>query len=349
MAQAYGDHLFHSRRWRLIDEKKFSESKFHVGLGVDGGDLAHITKRGALVCDTLLLSHGGEGGMHHIGGISRPRDTYGFLWNPFHDVWKSNSLYMRCPDPAALGQWIIDAEPLLRAGIAWYLPAYSIQVSRRESLSFESYNQQLQMAQIDGREAPELSWVSQEDEAVPTALDFLVSSGKAIEQSESQPLKSQVVRPVLEISLPFVDGVGLRDFSEITVNEFGAYAGFQGFLRQAFLELDEGLQAVQSERELVKIGHRIEEEVRGVQSQMNSVRRKRAVSITGAAIGTVSATLVAVYGPVFEQAVMILGAAGAGGVWGIIQSVADNSPQVLRENKWYYVWALAKQSDRYGL
>ncbi|MBV2363887.1 hypothetical protein ACFPZ0_22520 [Streptomonospora nanhaiensis] len=46
---------------------------------------------------------------------------------------------------------------------------------------------------------------------------------------------------------------------------------------------------------------------------------------------------------------MILGAAGAGGIWGVIQGAAENSPRQLREDRWYYVWVLARRSNVYGL
>ena len=55
---------------------------------------------------------------------------------------------------------------------------------------------------------------------------------------------------------------------------------------------------------------------------MSQARRRRAVGATGAAIGTVSAVLVAVYGKTLADAV----AAGAsGGVRQVIQAAADNT------------------------
>ncbi|MBT2420251.1 hypothetical protein J7F01_13225 [Streptomyces sp. ISL-22] len=213
-------------------------------------------------------------------------------------------LSMRCPDITALGTWLTEAEPLLRAGLAWYLPRYA--VTRQTSLL-----------------SPD-SVQTHHPMPVASALDFLVQSGRAVSESSvcpPHPLKSAVVRPGLTMDLPFLEGVRMADFSKITVEEFESCKAFQSLLRQEFLSLDTALNA--------------------------AVRRKRAVAVSGAVVGTIGASLVAVYGPAFQTAVAALGAAGASGIWGIVQSAADNSPRTLRDSPWFYVWILARNSERY--
>jgi hypothetical protein len=107
--------------------------------------------------------------------------------------------------------------------------------------------------------------------------------------------------------------------------------------------MDMALNAVQSDRELLKLGLQIKDHVRSVHSEMETARRKRAVSVTGAMIGSVGAILVAVYGPALEAAIAAIGASG--GVWGIIHATTENNTRALREDKWYYVWALAEKSN----
>lgn len=301
----------------------------------------HITKRAALVSDTLLLSHTGAAPAHRLSTLSHRRtsgprgarmvtvgDREGAGGIEYMDTYEF--LSMRCPDITALGTWLTEAEPLLRAGLAWYLPRYA--VTRQTSLL-----------------SPD-SVQTHHPMPVASALDFLVQSGRAVSESSVCPphaLKSAVVRPVLTMDLPFLEGVRMADFSRITVEEFESYKAFQSLLRQEFLSLDTALNAVESERELIKIAHRIEDEARGIRSQMTAVRRKRAVAVSGAVVGTIGASLVAVYGPAFQTAVAALGAAGASGIWGIIQSAADNSPRTLRDSPWFYVWILARNSERY--
>ncbi|MFD3504206.1 hypothetical protein ACFWWT_47795 [Streptomyces sp. NPDC058676] len=337
VGQAYGAFLYNSRKRELVDEKRFSASAFHVGLGADAGDLGRLTKRGVLVADSLLLAHDRSFPQHTVAAMTRRRSVLEPSSGPGGEsqiqvgavTEISEHVAMHCPDLDGLGRWILDVEPLLRAGLAWYLPTYSW---GRESWDVSDYG----------------GGSTREARNVPSALDFLVSSGRVVEEYDTGPVKSQIVRPVLQFDLPFVDGVDLLDFSKLTVHEFASYAGFRGFLRQTFLELDDALNAVESERELIRIGLRIEDEIRGIQAQLSAARRKRAVAVTGAGVGTVGAVLVAVYGPAFQSALTVLGAAGAGGVWGIIQAAADNGRHSLRQDKWYYVWALARKSGRYG-
>lgn len=347
IAEAYGKHLFHPRRRELVAEKKLARSPFHVGIGLAHSDFADITKRAALVSDTLLLSHNGIGPAHRVRALSRNYTEHPLGTRLASDqsgvagtrgtmrIEQREYLTMHCPDLGKLGSWLIDAEPLLKAGLAWYLPAYAVSRQREISRS-GSLN--------DGPE-PESS------ANVPSALDFLVQTGRAVTESDvspPHPIKSQVVRPVLAIDLPFLDGVGMADFSEITVQEFPAYTAFRSFLRQELLAVDTALNAVDSEREMVKIAHGIEDELRGIRSQMTAMRRKRAVAVSGAVIGAVGASSSPCTGlGFFQTAATVMGVAGAGGIWGIIQSAADNSPRALRDSPWYYIWVLTRGSERY--
>jgi hypothetical protein len=131
------------------------------------------------------------------------------------------------------------------------------------------------------------------------------------------------VRPILKIDLPFVEGVSLKDFSRITVDEFDSYSGFRNFLRKQLLDMDDSLNHVQSEIALAKLSVEIGEGVRSVHSDMRKARRTAVLSATGAAIATTTATLVAVYGPALKEAMAIIG--GAGGAWGVINAIASNN------------------------
>ncbi|WP_125525260.1 hypothetical protein [Streptomyces sp. WAC 05379] len=350
VARAYGKHLFHHRRRELIDEKRLARSPFHVGIGVDSADFTDITKRALLVSDTLLVSHNGLGPGRRVCALSERRTrqlmgaripgsalgeagygSQGVLHTHTQDV-----LSMHCPDLAALGAWLTQVEPLLRAGLAWYLPSYA--VSRGST------------HRVEGNGSSEPFRGREHRANVPSALDFLLRSGRAVSESTGHPvhaLKSDVVRPVLTMDLPFLEGVGMADFSRITVDYAAAYKAFQRYIRHEYLSIDSALGAVESERELIKIAHRIEDEARGIHSQLTAVRRKRAVAVSGAVVGTIGASLVAVYGPAFQSAAAVLGAAGAGGIWGIIQSAADNSPRTLRDSPWFYIWMLNRKSERF--
>ena len=76
--------------------------------------------------------------------------------------------------------------------------------------------------------------------------------------------------------------------------------------------------------------------------EMGKARRKRAVAATGAVVGSVGTVLVAVYGPALASVIAAIGTSG--GVWAAINTMSEHSTRPLREDKWYYVWVLAKQS-----
>jgi hypothetical protein len=335
VATSYGKFLWDQR---VELESELSRSRFCVALSIGDAsqDLDNITKRASLISDTLLLSHDESGSYRDIGAISRdesvdwipagaggvavPRDVFMELSRQRERNHLSTAYGIYCPDLDMLGQWILDAEPLLSAGLVWYLPSYGTAKYRT----------------TDGVRTA-LDKVAQ-----VTPVDYLIRDGRAVDASGANPIKSQLVRPILRIDLPFLEGVGLRDFGKITTGEFSAYSAFRDFLRSKFLEMDMAMNDIQSDRELLKLGLQIKDHVRSARAQMEAARRKRAVSVTGAAIGSVGAVLVAVYGPALAAAIAAVGASG--GVWGIISATADNSIRALREDKWYYVWALAKKS-----
>ncbi|MEU9994757.1 hypothetical protein [Streptomyces sp. NPDC050848] len=343
VAQEYGKHLFHRRRRRLVDEKRFAASRFHVGIGVGADDFADLTKRAVLVSDTLLLSHNGAGGRHHVRAISRDssylpqteEEERSLVLPTGSDT--TEDLYMHCPDPDRLGRWLLQTEPLLRAGCAWYLPTYSVS---RHTTRY-GYHGDAVDPRYEGHSGPVT------DSDVPSLLDFAATGRRVVAQSHTPAVLSQLVIPVIEeLELPFIDGVSLEEFSRITVGEFDSYRAHRGWLRMELAGVDSALDSEGQQKELMKIGLRMQDGVRGMQAQMNQVRRKRAVAVTGAVVGTVTASLVAVYGPALQSALTAVVGGAAGGLWGAFQAGADNSPRTLRENAWYYVWTLSRAADR---
>ena len=322
VAKAYGKFLYNKRGRTLDKARRLTRSRFYVSLSVDRTELASLTKRCLPVSDTLLLSHQG-GSSHQLGRLRG--DLIG-------NTSSVEYFAMHCPNLTELGRWLLDCEPLLRAGLSWYLPRYSTY----EVITL--HNHYATRAMRRG-----LSPVYANPPAGTPVVDYLIRDGRAVEASGATPLKNKLVRPVLEIDLPFIDGVSLRDYSAVTVQEFTAFSGFRNFLRLSLLEMDDALNAVQSEAALTRLGLRIEDEVRSLRAQMNQVKRRRAVGAAGAVVGTSAAILLAVYGPALTAAIPVLGAGG--GIWQIIQAAAENSPRALREDKWYWVWAIAKRSD----
>lgn len=326
MAAEYGRFLWkHDRAARLLKDKQNDRARFYMGLSVvgDNESFERVTKRAALISDTLLLSHEATSKLHDLGRkgflTTGPKpgmsvlDAYGVS-----DPRRRTNYGIHCPSLRELGSWLVDTERLLRAGLSWYLPTYSI----LEPTGARSHTMPAERAK---------------------AVDYLIKDGRAIDMSGANPIKSRLIRPILTIDLPFIDGVGLRDFSQITVDEFDSYSALRDFLRLRLLDLDTAMTAVDSERALTKLGLEIKNEIRAFQSEMESAKRKRLLIGSGAAIGTVSAALIGVYGEALQAAVTTIGATG--GIWSFITSLADNDTKSLRQDKWNYAWILSRKAD----
>ena len=347
VAKKYGRHLFSKRTQGLVDQKKIATAKFHVGIGIDPGDFDELTKRTVLVADTLLLSHNRAGTARSVRKLksesrrsSKPTMSSAGIGLP---AWSQSKTYLEmiCPDLADLGRWLLAAEPLLRTGSAWYLPSYSIykdsvyQPERGGLADFvlEETNQPRHATQYDSRTD------------VPSLLNFAREGRRLVAQDDSTTtqIQSQVVRPVVEdLELPFLTGLSLNEFSKVTVGEFDAYRAHRSWLQQRLLGIDTALNAVQSQTELIKIGLEIQDGIRSVQAQMDEVRRKRLTGYGGVVIGTVSASLVAVYGPTMQSVLSAVVGGAAGGLWAAIQTSTENSPRAVGESSWYYVWSLSQ-------
>ncbi|MGW2016653.1 hypothetical protein [Streptomyces sp. NPDC001927] len=281
-------------------------------------DLAAVTKRVTLISDTLLMSHAPGSGLHEIG-TKNFRAISDF---DSDENLRSITYGMHCPDLASLGRWILDAEGLLRMGLTTYLPTIS-------ALSI-----------VDGE------WIEPPREQ-SSAVDYLLRDGRLVEVSQTRPEMNRMVRPIVAMDIPFIEGVSLGEFSKITEGEFNSFRGFRTFLRREFNALDEAVDAEQMDRALRDVGFEIEEGVRELESTMRVLSRQRAFATTGAVVAGVTVVLAAVYGAVFKEYVTgLVGGAGGGALGWAQAMLADKSKGPVEDNKWYYVWCLQRQSER---
>ena len=195
----------------LLSEKAVSASPYYVGLSSDMGSFTHVTKRVVLVADTILMSDHGVGAVHELGEheqyISTPHPDNPQLSLTDRKTWRYG---MVTNDLAELGQWLLDAEPLLRSGLVWYGPVFTTGESG---------------GTIGMRTMPTGPLPSFSDRSI----DFVVEHGRAVDLARAKPLASRVVRPILEIDLPFINGLSLSDFAQVTSEEFDSYRQYRDF------------------------------------------------------------------------------------------------------------------------
>ncbi|MFE7358505.1 hypothetical protein ACFU8Q_36745 [Streptomyces sp. NPDC057543] len=171
--------------------------------------------------------------------------------------------------------------------------------------------------------------------------------GRGVDLSRAKPLASRVIRPILEIDLPFIDTLTLSDFAQITREEFDSYTQFRDFMRSRLLELDDALEAVDSQVALERVALAIRDELNAAAAEMIRATRSRALSRSGAMLGTTSAVLAAVRPEALQGALATTAtlAAGATGLWPTIQAFADIKPK-RTQGKWHYVWVLQRKAAR---
>ena len=298
----------------FAQQEQADRSRYDIALAHNQVDLNQLTMRVGLISDTLLLSQ------HEP---SHSKEIASSVEDVNMNDGISTKIGFRYSDLETMGRWILEAESLLKSGLAWYLPHFW-ETRTRFSAYYEG-----------GRES---------DSKVPI-VDFLIEGqNRLIDITDTDPIRSAIVRPILKMDLPFLEGISLKDYSELTVNEFDSYTGFRDFLRGQFLSIDDSLHSTESDRALMRIGIEIRDQVRAVQSELGTTVRKRAVASSGAVVGSVGAVLAAVYGPAFEEALKILGVSA--GLWGVMESLSANSASKLKDDKWYYVWALYKKRGR---
>jgi len=144
--RAYAEFLWNDEANGLVAQRELTRSRYHVGLSTGKGvaAFADITKRAALVSDTLLLTHAAAGTFHELGvpeivrrGVTEVAErppVIGGDWKSAVGQFRSMSedrraleargrqvdtYGMYCPDMAGVARWLSDARPLLEAGMAW--------------------------------------------------------------------------------------------------------------------------------------------------------------------------------------------------------------------------------------
>ncbi|MGW0779794.1 hypothetical protein [Streptomyces sp. NPDC002913] len=331
-AEAYARLMFTTSKFGrpgVRGEKQFRRKFFDVGLGTSG-ELGRLTKHATLISGSFLLFHGTETPYRHLGKrvdsiVYTNHDTLQPEGSDNYTVHYG----MHCPNPSALGTWLIEAEPLIREGLSWYLPSYS---TRSESSS------------VYGFRADRSTQDEHEPMSQVSAADYLMRGGQLIDPSESNPSESALVRPVLQIELPVVEGVLLRDFSRITVDEFDAHKRFHDFLSTHFLSMSEALNAERSQIELARLRQEIEDQVSSVRAEFVAAARRSPLGAVGAKVASTSARLVAVDRSVMRHVLATLGLTTAEAFWAAVDDVVENHPRATPNGEWRYVWILSRRS-----
>ncbi len=287
---------------------------FHIAVATDDASLGHLTKRGSLVADSLILSHDDASRSQTLPEWYIDSSGYSGGWTVF-------SGEVRCGGLSSLGNYLRAAEPLLRKRVVTYQPNVLIR-------AFQDYPDQ---DYGDGHRN------------YKSMADLLVAERRVVDVlagATARSIKAQLLRPVLTIDLPYLEGTSLRDYCAIAADEGEALSVAQDYLRSKFLSLEDGRSEDDELRDLTRLSLEIKDGVRAVKSDLRRITRKNAVQIAGGALAACTATLVALDVGAMLQVAAVVGAGG--GLWSVVSSAEQllRERSVLSERPMFFFWLL---------
>lgn len=297
------------------------DNLWNVSILARDTSLEFLTKRIPLVASTTVVTHSGE----------RPHLFWEYRDSPpaIGADRQDTACYLRCPDLVELGTWLRDCQPLLEAGDIYYFPDVLI-----ERITETHYYQ------VDQKSTEEASIALLCDVIVQSRriTDAVAPAALKVPQSSPGVPKTGLMRPILQVELPYIDNVDLATFSKISSDEHEALDRFRDYLRQKFLDLQEAQNDVLYETRLAKLILELRDGVRKLESDMKALRRKRAFQAAGAMVLSTTATLVAFNSNVLGSLPQLLGASG--GLMAVSKILEEYlaDRQRVKDNALYYLW-----------
>lgn len=321
LAIAFANHFWNREKSHHAQEVSIPQDRLNnVSILTRDTSLAFLTKRASLVADTTVITHHREK-LYEFWSYYEER---GPEWNSYPQHTKC---YIRCPDIVELGSWLRNCRDLLLNGDVFYYP--DILIERQE----------------DNRYYDEAGEVKTQEASIAPLCELIIQSKKITASTSGALIKSQLIKPVLELELPYIENIDLETFSKITTDHTDATQRFRDFLRLKLLELADNEGAVNFERNLTKIGLEIKDGVRAIDADFKAMSRKTAFQVTGATIAATTATLVAINSSAFGALPQILGTSG--GILALVNALEQylSEKTKLQDSPYYYLWLFKKKRE----
>jgi hypothetical protein len=280
----------------------------------DNHSLSELTKRVQLIGDITTITHFGEQ-EHQFGGY---QDTPPV--GPAREM--NHQAFIRCPDLAELGKWLIDCRPLLEAGDVFYYPDINVHWDIQDVMG---------------------GVPKQVAETVAPLADVLLGNGKIIDQHISRFKKSQMLYPILSVELPFVDDASLPSFANLSLEHRDLLRNARDAFRAKFLSFDGIVGSEKLETEIIRFSIELRESIRELNSAYIKMKRSAVFSRVGASLGIVSAVLALAHCLAPTEA--IIGADAIGSI-AFLKALQDEMSrrQELKERPFYFLWLLKRSA-----
>jgi hypothetical protein len=262
---------------------------FDLSISSKDADITNITKKASLISDQLILTHASDFPAQKVDIPPQP---------PYSN--ETRELSVRAPGLDILGEYISEVFPLLKRSGLIYAPNFIQTGMRRE---------------IDESDSS-AAGISQVFEYSKDAklIDYLLVEGRRVIEGGGVKNEASIrlIKPLLILDLPYVEGTSLTDFCKIYTEESDSLISLQDCLRWRLLDLDSC--SPDSTISLARLESDIRGGIRGVEAELKRLARRSAVEQAGAGLATVTAVLLA-FGPhEWAQVLPILGASAEFGV-----------------------------------
>jgi hypothetical protein len=280
-------------------------------------ELTFLTKRAMLVADQMFLSHAKSHPLYQLRNFSRAG---------YPGTWETVKEEVHAPQLGVLGRYLLDCMPIFEDGQFLYYPNVQRTIAR--------FDNEDPLGSGEGM-GPFSTNTNQ-------VIDLVVQGNRLVEVAARAYVQGKVIKPLLVLDLPSIEGTTLADFCKITTQESESLAPLQAFLREKLLAIDDEPQAASVEA--ARLSVEIRDGVRAVQSEMRRLTRRSAVQHAGAGLATITASLIAIAGVDLAATLSLLGASG--GLWGIVASRESylHEKSLLRERPFYLLWVLSKSA-----
>lgn len=304
---------------QTVKESLGQPALFDISFVSNDADLSSLTKRAHLVANELIMAQ-----------ESTESEMIGKLQDfRISGLAEVKNVRLNGTTAARLGAYLRSCRPLIESGRMLYFPRVSI----------DSYTS-------DNDPGADLGVFSRDEDISILQLFDMVISGRTIIRTriESQ-LARRLLEPLLTVELPYLENTTLYDFCRIAVDESEALDAARAYFRTQALGVGM-VDGHPDSAEVAKLSIAVHDSIRAIESELKRVRRKTAVQSSGAAIATISATLVAIYGKDLSTYLSILGASG--GAWGAIQATDSyvESKAMIKDRPLYLMWLLSKQPKK---
>ncbi len=327
LAKAYVQHYLDSGALTAQSVARADlDRPFHISVASDESSLEILTRRAPLVADQVILTHEAStlyvdprpGGSAKAGQYFLSRREYETKGR-YLNAEVTEQTYVHCSGFGALGDYLRAVEPMLQSGLITYIP--------RVSVSADEYT-------------VGSGWPTSDDKDV--AAELFVANRRIVDVVGRQH-KAALLRPVLSLDLPYLEGPQLGDYARILVEEGQALSIIQNHLRPKLLEITAAPDSDEFHTRMAVLSSEIAEGVRAVTSDMRLTARRNAVQVSGASLAVCTAALLAVDAAALVELASTLGVSG--GVWGLVNALQQGGERraEVRDRPYYFLWVMDRR------